>query len=918
MFNTSIKKKRAVGIFLLTIILIVFLSFNRFPKLDAVGEDLEAINAPDIQCFQGFCIKRDTGDGFYKQWLTFSITYLRLVSVGMTFAFVVAGLSESFLFPTSAGRTFQSGGVFKRTITGLAAGPVLNLCSACIVPISTMFKRKGGGIEGAISMVQGSATLNIPALAMVFFVFTPLLGFSRLILALLGGLILGPLVAYVIRKSTSSENTDEPDPLFLEINEESTWKNDISEGFRDWAKTSIGYLLRMGPMMVIAGFASGLIIQWLNPSIVTKFLGNDITGVIIASTIGILINVPLLFEIPLVALLILLGMGTAPAAALLFTAAGGGPLTFWGLSKIMPKKGISTFALGTWSLGLIGGLGILMLGNIIWEKALQSVPIAKNIPLVSNLAEESIYVEITDQSNIKFDHHNVLDQLIAMGGGTITFHANDDNLPDIYVVDSEGPNHLYINNGNGTFTETARKVGLNDTGGRGNGACAADYDNDGDQDIYVTNYGNSKLFENQGNTKFNDVSDESKVSLSDGQDHRATGCAWGDYNQDGFLDLIVLRHAHEGNYYMLQEIEFKPWLRRLALFTNNGDGTFIDSTQLLGDIRGPKRIYKDDPFGTIWGTGFQPGWVDFDNDGDLDLYVVNDYGMHVQPNVLWRNDGEGNGSNNWIFTDISKDSGVDAAILGMGLAVGDYDLDGYFDFFITNIGNQMLFRNTGKNMVFEETTIEAGLEMSKLNYPGGVMDRVAWATMFFDYDNDGIEDLYIVSGFLNLHETERAFDVPPEMRLQPNVLMRNKGDLTFEDKSKISGADDDGIGRGGFYLDYNLDGCLDIFITNLDGKAKLFQNTCSKDNNWLIINPVGTVSNKDGIGTRIKIISNGKSQIREIAAGSSSMGQNMMEAHFGLGQAKTVDSITLNWPSGIEQTLTDVNVNQIFEIIEKR
>ena len=904
------------GIFLLTIILIVFLSFNRFPKLDAVGEDLEAINAPDIQCFQGFCIKRETGEGFYKQWLTFSITYLRLVSVGMTFAFVVAGLSESFLFSTSAGRTFESGGIFKRTLTGLAAGPVLNLCSACIVPISTTFKRKGGGIEGAISMVQGSATLNIPALAMVFFVFTPLLGFSRLILAVLGGLILGPLVAYVIRKSTASSSQNETEPLFLEINGESKWKTDILEGFRDWAKSSIGYLLRMGPMMIIAGFASGLIIQWLNPSVVTRFLGNDVIGILIASTIGILINVPLLFEIPLVALLILLGMGTAPAAALLFTAAAAGPLTFWGLSKVIPKKGIATFAGGTWSLGIAGGFVILLLGNVIWEKALQNVPIAKNIPLVSAMAGKSIFTEVTNEANIKFSHHKVLDQLIAVGAGAITFHANDDALPDIYVVDSEGPNALYINNGNGTFTETARKAGLNDTESRGNGACAADYDNDGDQDIYVTNYGNSKLFQNKGHTNFNDVSDESKVSLSDASDYRATGCAWGDYNRDGYLDLIVLRHAHEGNYYMLQELEFKPWIRRLVLFTNNGDGTFDDTTQLLGDIRGPKRIYKDEPFGNIWGTGFQPGWADFDNDGDLDLYIVNDYGMHVQPNVLWRNDGLDTTTNQWLFTDISKESGVDAAILGMGLAIGDYDLDGYFDFFITNIGNQMLFRNTGKNMVFENTTIDAGLEMSKLNYPGGVMDRVAWGTMFFDYDNDGLEDLYIVSGFLNLHETERAFDVPPEMRLQPNVLMRNKGDGTFTDQSSKSGADDDGIGRGGFYQDFNLDGCLDIFITNLDGKAKLFQNNCN-ENNWLLIKPVGTISNKDGIGTRIELTTNGKTQIREIAAGSSSMGQNMMEAHFGLADATKIDRIKLTWPSGIEQIITNLDVNQILRVVEK-
>ena len=208
-------------------------------------------------------------------------------------------------------------------------------------------------------MVQGSATLNIPALAMVFFVFTPLLGFSRLILAVIGALVIGPIVVMAVRKSRG-DLTVEPEAIEAHGEQEmSPWMPALTEAFRDWAKSSIGYLVRLGPIMIVAGFASGLVIQWISRETVSTYLGNDVMGVAIAATFGILINVPLLFEIPLVALLLLLGMGTAPAATLLFAAAAGGPITFWGLAKVMSKRAIATFAAATWTMGALGGLAIL-------------------------------------------------------------------------------------------------------------------------------------------------------------------------------------------------------------------------------------------------------------------------------------------------------------------------------------------------------------------------------------------------------------------------------------------------------------------------------------------------------------------------------------------------------------------------------
>ena len=918
MFSSQVRKKRAVGLVLLAAILVLFLAFNRFPKLDVVGEDLDAVTAPQAQCFQGFCIERDPGQSFVTRWFTFSITYLRLVAIGMTFAFVVAGLAEAMLFPQGSGQLFPSGSMFRRTLGGAMAGPVMNLCSACIVPVSSAFRRRGAGIEGTIAMVQGSATMNVPALAMVFFVFTPLLGASRLVLAVVGALLIGPLVVKTVRGGAAEDDV-EFQPAFGEIPPESgSWSDALIEGVRDWAKYSLGYLVRLGPIMVIAGFASGLVLQWINPDIVARFLGNDLQGVAIAATFGILINVPLLFEIPLVALLLLLGMGTAPAATLLFTAAAGGPVTFWGLAKLMPKRAVAMFAGSTWVLGAIGGVGVLAIGTFVWTAeasdiqvryGLQREAYADLVHPETETLDKPAFVDVTANSGIDFLHTRLRFDAVDVGAGSVVFDFNSDTLHDIYVTSNNGPNALYRNNGDGTFTDVAAAARVEDKGGgTANGACAADYDNDGDPDLYVAHFGPSRFYRNNGDGTFSNITSRALGDVK--RLERTTGCAWGDYDRDGFLDLIVVSHTRlSANVDIFgvpvdlvrQDPDFLKLHDPLVLYHNRGDGTFEDTSNLLGDNTSPT---LSGPLGNMWGSGFQPGWIDYDNDGDSDIYVVNDLGDQLHPNVLWRNDGPDD-AGGWIFTDVSESSGTGVEMFGMGLAVGDYNLDGHLDLFVTNIGQNVLLKNLGPDDGFEIASVEARTGAAAT--PDG--QRVAWGTFFFDYDNDLDEDLYLVSGFLNAQNIENPVE-------QPNVLLRNNGDGTFTDVSTGSGTEDPGVGRGGVYLDYDNDGCLDIFVSNLREKAKLLRNVCEPGNNWLEIDLVGSHSNRDGIGARVIVETPGTTQVREVAAGSSQIGQHMMTVHLGVGPYQTADSVTVQWPGGHVQVFEDVEVNQRVTITE--
>jgi uncharacterized membrane protein YraQ (UPF0718 family) len=351
-----------------------FFTFNRFPKLDTVREDVEiatsaasrtAVAIPALEsrdCFQGFCV--ESSAPFLERWWDFSITYIELVTIGMLFAFGVAGLAEALLLPKDGSFGRRRGLV--GSLQGLTTGAAMNLCSACIVPVADSVRKQGGGIETTVSIAQGSATLNAPAVLMVFAIFTPLLAGTRVVLSLVGALLLGPLVARVVRGNAPllPSVTDR-----LAITEAAgsaePWPTVIASGVGDWLRSSWRFFLRLAPVMIIAGFVSGAAIQLLTPEVVETVFGNHALGVAIAATIGILINVPLLFEIPLVAALMLLGMGTAPAAVLLFTAAAGGPITFWGLAKHISVRGVTALAIGTWVIGAVGGTALLLMGSPI-------------------------------------------------------------------------------------------------------------------------------------------------------------------------------------------------------------------------------------------------------------------------------------------------------------------------------------------------------------------------------------------------------------------------------------------------------------------------------------------------------------------------------------------------------------------------
>lgn len=359
--RTTLGRQRMVGIVLFVALAAPFMALNRFPKLDTIRADIDAAlaaagDAGGTACVgQGFCF----GGELLGRWWEFSTTYLQLVTVGMVFAFLVAGLATTFLFPGDAASEFGRTGL-RGSAQGLTVGSAMTLCSACIVPVAGSFRERGASVESTVAVTQGSSTLNLPAIVMTLALFSPLLAASRIGLSLLGAIIIGPLVAFAVhrRGARAPECGDAFDGSCVVGPVESWWAI-LRKGIPAWLRSSIRYVRKLGLVMIIAGFLSGLAIQWLTPGTVSRYLGGHLLGVALAATVGVLINVPLMFEIPLVVGLMALGMDIAPAAAFLFTAAAAGPITCWGLAKHIPVRGVVVLAVMTWILGAVGGVALL-------------------------------------------------------------------------------------------------------------------------------------------------------------------------------------------------------------------------------------------------------------------------------------------------------------------------------------------------------------------------------------------------------------------------------------------------------------------------------------------------------------------------------------------------------------------------------
>ena len=523
------------------------------------------------------------------------------------------------------------------------------------------------------------------------------------------------------------------------------------------------------------------------------------------------------------------------------------------------------------------------------------------------------FVEVAEESGVHFKHTDgesgkrLFNEQYGSGGGF--FDYDNDGFLDIYLINARPQlseanperfpkNVLYHNNGDGTFTDVTHSAGIGDTG-YGVGATVGDYDNDGDTDLYLTNFGANVLYRNNGDSTFTDVAQNANVADT----KWGTSCAFADLDNDGFLELYITNYAdysphtdkpcdRQGISVYCGPRTYPPQVD--SLYHNNGDGTFTEQsgTEQSGFSNVPP----------AHGLGVAIG--DIDNDGDADIYVANDQDF----NYLFQNRGDGTFKEIGLFAGVScSDMGKEEA--GMGVAFADYDNDGRLDATVSNFQNETntLYHNEGDNF-FVDATIPAGIAEHTHRYLG-------WGIGFFDYDNDGYKDIFVANGHTmdNIAEVERGTTAP-----QQNLLFRNLGDGRFADVTAQMGA---GfalrkISRAAAFGDYDNDGDIDILVTNWNQTADLLRNDGGNRNNWIQIQTIGTQSNRSGIGARIKVVTGEFTQYAEVQSSGSYLAFSDLRVHFGLKDAETVDLLEIRWPSGKIETTVNLRANQRFIAVE--
>ena len=508
----------------------------------------------------------------------------------------------------------------------------------------------------------------------------------------------------------------------------------------------------------------------------------------------------------------------------------------------------------------------------------------------------------SDQSAaIGFDHDFRARAL--MGGGAAFFDYDLDGDEDIYVTSGFNQDQIFSNNGNGTFTKVLADIGLGITFNYNTmGVTTGDIDNDGDRDIFVATWeqfagaeqpdARSLLFLNNGDGTFTEIGEEAGIT------HQAfaMGAAFLDYNKDGYLDVYVMNHILEAIF----TYDDNGAIDGLAhecypnfLYLNNGDLTFTEVSTTLG---------VDD-----YGCTIAAVPSDFDMDGDLDLYLANDFGYYLTPNVMYRNNYPEN-----TFSDVSAETGANVQTFGMGIASGDFDHDLDFDYYTTNIGRNVLIENIDNGTSFEDITTEAGVENTLV--PSENLNTTGWGTAFFDVDNDTWEDLYVANGripTLAIHATA-TFD--------PDKLYLNNGDKTFTDVTEEAGVGDVNYVHGMAYGDYDEDGDLDIVTVALDelgGYSKFYVNETANNNNYIQFKLTGVESNRDAYGSKIWLYAGEQTFVKELyGGGASHASQHSSVFHFGLADIQTVDSIRIDWTNGHVDHLGPFEVNARYEIEE--
>lgn len=511
-----------------------------------------------------------------------------------------------------------------------------------------------------------------------------------------------------------------------------------------------------------------------------------------------------------------------------------------------------------------------------------------------------IFSEITTESGI--EHHFAQDRF--MGGGVVFFDANNDGFDDIYLTSGFNEVKFYLNNQDGSFTDQTVESGLDQTKGfYTTGAISGDTDNDGDQDLFVTTWfliddkvqlTRNLFYENQGDGTFIERGDDAGIDIAS----FSIAATMLDYNLDGFLDIYVGNYVESGSVLVGDLVCFPN-----QLYRNNGDGSFTDVAPSIGiDGSGCTLAVKA---------------ADWNQNKEIDIYVANDFGGFdfASPNKLYNN-------TNGLFSQIAEEVNAQAEFYAMGIANGDYDMDGDFDMYVTNLGKNGLLRNDNGVFSREEDTAGVGNEFTLDE--SGDLSTTGWGTVFFDYDNNLWLDLFVANGRV-------PSDTPNPLtgELDPCKLYTNNEDGSFTDYTEEAGVGDNGRGRGMAMSDFDNDGDVDIFVVNQDANpqqapgpysSRFFRNDIDNNNNYLKITLEGVVNNRDGYGAIVKVHVGSHILLREHSTGGSHCSQHSSTMHFGLSDFTEVNQIDVIWPGGQVQTITpsdiDLSANQTIHIVE--
>ncbi len=527
------------------------------------------------------------------------------------------------------------------------------------------------------------------------------------------------------------------------------------------------------------------------------------------------------------------------------------------------------------------------------------------------------FVDVTEKLGVHFKHEASPTSrkylLETMGSGVALFDYDNDGRLDLFfangariddptpkgsILQKDGPkywNRLYHQKPDSTFEDVTEKAGLKGSG-FSTGVAVGDYDNDGFDDLFVAGYGHSTLYHNNGDGTFTDVTASAGVAGSGW----ATSAAWVDYDNDGRLDLVVARymewdfddifcgHREEGFRSYCHPDLFKP--ASVLLYHNDGNGKFTEVASKAG---------MGKP-----GKGLGIAVADYDHDGWMDILLAND----SIPEYLFHNKGNGTFEEVGLVSALGLD-GSGATFAGMGVDFEDYNNDGWPDAIITDLANQKyaLYANAGDG-TFDYSTLTAGLGAATLLHSG-------WGVRFMDFDNDGWKDIFVVQS--HVMDTIQTSEPHLRYRESPMLLWNQKGNK-FLDVSAQSGEvfQQKWAARGMAIGDIDNDGKVDVVVTENNGPAWILHNQTSTANHWITFKLIGTKSNKDGIGARIKILTPSGNQYGTVTTAGSYQSSSDKRLHFGLGSAEAVTEAEIHWPSGTIQVLKNLQIDQILTITE--